>query len=130
MKINEYIKTKTIPLNEDRVSEEEVMDWLKDNPFPDDATLHKWAEDQGVDVHQVEAIMYGFATKYMKFWTGGLANKMGFTEEDADPKQLKMGIEVEAEHVDDEEMQKRIALDHLQESKFYYTKLKEMEKEI
>lgn len=41
-----------------------------------------------------------------------------------DPKELEMGIEVEKEHTDDEELAKKIALDHLAEDPHYYTKLK------
>lgn len=40
-----------------------------------------------------------------------------------------MGIEVEKEHTDDEEIAKRIALDHLKEFPDYYTRLKKMEDE-
>ena len=57
------------------------------------------------------------------------------TEDSVDLEQLKMGIEVELEHVPDgtssdlaHEIAKRIALDHLAENSKYYTYLKEMEK--
>lgn len=59
----------------------------------------------------------------------GVAVDKGFTEEDADPEQLKMGIEVETEHTDDPEIAKRVALDHLAEIPDYYTRLKKMEDE-
>jgi hypothetical protein len=48
-------------------------------------------------------------------------------DEDYDPEQLRMGIEVEKEHTDDEEIAKRIAKDHLDEFKDYYTRLEKME---
>lgn len=41
--------------------------------------------------------------------------------------QVQMGIKVEMEHTDDPMVALKIALDHLKESKEYYTKLKEME---
>lgn len=43
-----------------------------------------------------------------------------------DPKELEMGIKVELEdnHSDNEEIQKSIAKDHLDEDPKYYTKLK------
>jgi hypothetical protein len=59
----------------------------------------------------------------------GLSYKEGFTEEDADPEELKMGIEVEYEHTDSREISKKIALDHLAEIPDYYTRLKKMEEE-
>lgn len=46
---------------------------------------------------------------------------------DFDPKQLKMGIEIEKKHVNDEEMAKEIVMDHLVEFPDYYTRLKKME---
>ena len=49
------------------------------------------------------------------------------SEEDVDPEELKMGIEIEKEHTDDLEIAKTIALQHLAEDPKYYTKLKKME---
>ena len=45
-----------------------------------------------------------------------------------DSKELKIGIEVEKEHLDDPELSKEIAKDHLKEIPDYYTKLLTMEK--
>lgn len=50
-------------------------------------------------------------------------------EDQADPKELAMGIEVEMEHTDDPAMAKKIALQHLAEAPDYYTKLKQVEGE-
>ena len=52
----------------------------------------------------------------------------GRIPEDFYQEQLKIGIEVEKEHTPDEELAKKIAMDHLTEMPDYYTKLKEMEK--
>jgi len=57
----------------------------------------------------------------------GLADKKHFTEQDANPNELAMGIEVEKEHTADPTIAKKIALDHLAEHKKYYTYLKRME---
>ena len=67
------------------------------------------------------------------FLTNGMANKKKITEANVDPEQLKMGIEVEAEHSGNasplaRKIAERIALDHLAEIKDYYTRLHEMEK--
>jgi len=59
----------------------------------------------------------------------GEADKKGVTEDNVDPEQLKMGIEVEMEHTDDPEISKNIALDHLAEIPDYYTRLAAMEAE-
>ena len=59
----------------------------------------------------------------------GLADRKGFTEKDADPKELAMGIKVEMEHTTDPEVATKILLDHLAEISDYYTRLAKMEKE-
>jgi len=64
-----------------------------------------------------------------EFWEAGRAKKDGISEEDVDPDELSMGIEIEKEHVDDNSVAKKIALDHLAEIKDYYTRLKKMEDE-
>ena len=65
----------------------------------------------------------------MKAELHGRAEKKGFVEKDADPKELKMGIKVEMEHTDDPAVAKIISLDHLSEIPDYYTRLKKMEEE-
>jgi len=68
---------------------------------------------------------------------GGLADNMSLSDIadkhnvslDDIKKQLKMGIKVELEHVDDKQLAAEIARDHLVEDPKYYTKLKKMEKE-
>jgi hypothetical protein len=105
-----------------------LLSFFKDNQNPKDSELHAWAEKKGFDVHEVETQIYKLATKYANFFNDGKANKKGFEEKDADPKELKMGIEVEKEHTPDADVAKRIALDHLAELKDYYTRLKKMEK--
>lgn len=48
-------------------------------------------------------------------------------DEDFDTEQLAIGIEVEKEHTDNEDIAKAIAKDHLSEIPDYYTRLKAME---
>lgn len=50
-------------------------------------------------------------------------------EEDVDPDELEMGIEVEMEHTKDKNIAREVALDHLTELPDYYTKLKTIHKE-
>lgn len=47
-----------------------------------------------------------------------------------DPKQLKIGTEIEKEHTDDEKEAEKIAKDHLREHPKYYTYLRKMEKKL
>lgn len=58
---------------------------------------------------------------------GGLADKK--SPDDVDQEQLRMGVEVEMEHVDDPELAKEIAMDHLVEIPDYYSRLAQMEDE-
>jgi hypothetical protein len=109
---------------------DDVIFFLNTNPNPDDDDLHVWAEEQGYDVHEVETEIYKLATKFVSFLLGGKSNDEGINEEDVDPEQLEMGIEVEYEHTPDEDVAKKIALDHLSEYDTYYTLLKELENKM
>lgn len=59
---------------------------------------------------------------------GGLAD--GRPDSNFDPEQLAMGIKVEFEHTNDENLAKEIAKDHLVENAEYYTHLEEMEEKF
>lgn len=48
--------------------------------------------------------------------------------ETLDKKELEAGTQIEMEHTDDEEIARRIAIDHLTEDPKYYTHLIEMER--
>lgn len=63
------------------------------------------------------------------FFKTGKAAELEFTEEDADADELQLGIETEMEHTNNEEIAKKIALDHLAEISDYYTRLKVMEED-
>ena len=56
---------------------------------------------------------------------GGLADKK--SPKDFDPVKLEQGIAVELEHTSDRQIATEIAMDHLTEDPFYYTKLKAVE---
>ncbi len=62
-----------------------------------------------------------------KFFDAGKSVKEDVTEDGVDPDQLEMGMKVEMEHTDCEEVAKKITLDHLAEFPDYYTRLKKME---
>jgi len=112
----------------------EVTKFLLANPKPSDSEMHEWAKGKGLDIHDVEAVCYELAAKFIAFMNSGNAKKVGFTKGQADPEQLKMGIKVEMEHTDDPVLAEKITLDHLSENrasnKKYYTKLDGVEKEL
>jgi hypothetical protein len=108
-----------------------IMDFIKANPNSEDKSIHKLAKDLNIDTDQLEEKIYKILGSFLGY---GKANKNKFTENDADPEQLKMGIEIEMEHTNNKWIAKRIALDHLSEQwvkglkQTYYTDLKQMEK--
>jgi len=57
------------------------------------------------------------------FWGHGKANSEGFTLRDADKEELLIGSQIEMEHTTDNEVARRIALDHLSENPKYYTEM-------
>ena len=121
-KVNKYL----VEADEKNLKQK-IFDFFKKNPKPEDeAGVHKFAEELGMNTHKFEEAIYAVLGS---FFGAGFAKRDGFTEKDADPEQLKMGIKVEMEHTSDPLIAKRIALDHLTEIKDYYTRLAKMEKE-
>jgi len=103
-----------------------ILDFFKDNPRPMDDEVHAFAGELGIDKHEFEEQIYAILGDIFAY---GRAKEKGFTEADADPDQLRMGIKVEMEHTRCPLISKRIALDHLAEMPDYYTRLAKMEKE-
>ena len=63
------------------------------------------------------------------FLQAGKAFDENFKIEDADPKELEMGIKVEYEHTKSTFIATKICIDHLSECRDYYTRLAKMEEE-
>lgn len=109
--------------------EDKIIAFFSENPNAEDAKLHKWAEEQKLNVHEVETAIYALTTKMVKFLTGGMSVKKGVSAKSVDSTELRMGKGVEKEHTSDEDTAERIAVDHLSEIPDYYTRLKKMEDE-
>lgn len=105
-----------------------VMDFLEKNPEPSDDAWHAWAEREGFDVHQAEAVAYALAGRLVKFLRGGRSK--GVRPTGASDEEVVLGVEIESEHVDDEEIQRKIAYDHLEEFENYNTELRDMEERL
>ena len=107
----------------------EIAEFFKNNPAPLDDLIHAFAEERGMDHEMVEGYIYELLGS---FFGAGRAKEKGITENDVNPDQLRMGIEVEMEHTSNPIIAKRIAMDHLSEhnNSDYYTRLKKMEKEM
>ena len=124
MKFKEYLK-------EENNIEEKVLDFFMDVKNPTDKQVHKLADDLGISPHDLEQEIYELLST---FTSGGFAKEKGFKEEDADPKELKMGVDIEHEHLNKESkyakfLAKRTTLDHLAEIPDYNSKLAKMEGE-
>jgi hypothetical protein len=82
-------------------------------------------EDDNLNDIEAEANLKGTMT--FRNWTDSLNEiQTPAKEEDVNPKELKIGIEVEMEHTDSQAKAKVIALQHLAEDPKYYTKLKSL----
>jgi len=46
--------------------EQKVIDFIKKNPDPDDTKVHDFSETLGVDTHELEAVFYRLASKYVE----------------------------------------------------------------
>lgn len=123
-----------------------IIKFFKENPYPKDDQVHKFAEENGVDPHELESQIYAILSNKLtdEPRTEGVIMKEqqpvntkpipvgkhnDWPDSKFDPKELKMGIEVEKEHTDDTSITKLIAKDHLAEIPDYYTRLKKMEDE-
>ena len=109
---------------EEKSIEDKIIDFFRENPNPSDKVVHGFANDEGIDEHKFEEIIYKLFSKYVSI--GKNRNKK---DSEFDSKELKLGIKVEMEHIDDKSIAKEIAKDHLVELPDYYTRLIKMEKE-
>jgi hypothetical protein len=140
------------------VTLEQVSEFLRQNPTPEDSEFHQWAESLGVSPHAAEELAYQLAAQQVtgkppedtveggpeelkeassreRFWKvakelvrGGMAD--GKPDTKYPQKQVEMGVEVEKEHTPSPQIAKEIAKDHLEESPVYYTELDKMEKKL
>lgn len=57
---------KTLQKSKMKLTMEAVVNFLQENPNPEDYVLHEWAESKGFNVHAVEELVYQLATLYAK----------------------------------------------------------------
>jgi hypothetical protein len=46
--------------------EDKVLQFFKDNPNPNDDQVHELAESLGISPHDLETVIYGLLSRYMK----------------------------------------------------------------
>ena len=98
-------------LKELGLTEQEITDLINKNSYK------KGGELQGLTQSEIDTNVHNIATKF----------KLPLEYINS---QLKLGIKFEMEHTKDKSIASKIALDHLNESPYYYQKLTEMEKEL
>jgi len=103
--------------------EDRILDFFAANPNPNDDQVHKLADKLGIESDKFEGMIYKLLSSLIHLKGSEIP------DEKFDAEELKMGIEVEKEHVENAEVSKRIAKAHLVELPDYYTRLKKMEGE-
>jgi hypothetical protein len=108
-------------ISNDQSIRTEIIKFFKTNPQPSDDQMHGLASKLQLDPSELETLVYSILSDII---SGGLS---GGKDTPVDPKELEMGIAVEAEHTSDKGIQEKIARDHLAEDPKYYSKLQVME---
>lgn len=108
-------------INNDASLRAEIIKFFKSNPQPTDDQMHGLATKLQLDPSELETIVYSILSDII---SGGKSQGL---DNPVDPKELAMGIKVEAEHTKDEAIREKIARDHLAEDPKYYSKLQVME---
>ena len=106
-------------LSNDKALRTEIIKFFKANPQPTDVQMHGLAAKLQIEAPELETLVYSILSDII---SGG---ESGGKDIVVDPKELEMGIQVEAEHTSDSGIAEKIARDHLTEDPKYYSKLLE-----
>ena len=125
---NAVIKKVTQKLWYDRsmALREELINLFKRTPYPKDLQLRDFASRFNMEKDELKTEVYKLLSDFI--W-GRVFKHWNVSDDQFDPKELAMGIEVEQEHINDPIIAKAIAKAHLMEISDYYTRLKKMEDE-
>ena len=122
------------PANDpDEATETALLQFLVDNPNPDDTAVHAWAAKQKLDPSAVETMAYEFASLWARIaGPGSPAAKADLSK--IEPDALAQGIVHEYEHTvgtgpEDRVVAQYIAIPHIAENFDYYEEIDEMENE-
>jgi hypothetical protein len=130
---NKYAAEGSIPLLE------KIIEFFKENPEPDDSTVHSFAEKENIDPHELEEEVYSILGAFLG---GGKSNHPENKDKEYNPDQKEKGIKVEQEHVDGTNLPQeiidllaeKITEDHQSENDIsdleYYDRLLDDEKQM
>lgn len=122
-----YLKEEnSLSMLKDTKTIDKIIEFIKENPFPVDEQLHKFAGENNIEPDTMESHVYAILSVFL---TGG---KSKGKEADADKENKDIGFKIETEHVDtgidnkvvkhiEDILKTKIANDHLFETKTYYT---------
>jgi len=131
-RFNEYITEEN--KDEEKIIKELISFYTKSDKSPSDKEYHKLAEKLKVETDYLESLSYKIIHMIIR---GGLSSNF---KGEFDEKELKMGIEIEKEHMyidkNDKKsvilgdiLSEKISKDHISEISNYYSLLKKMEKD-
>jgi hypothetical protein len=111
---------------------EKIILWFEKNPYPLDSQLHEFAKSLGLEADVLETYIYAIVSCFI---SGGNFNAKKADASKFDPEEIKMGLIVEAEHIDKNNtnpviqkicnfFQHRITFDHLADNDKYYSQAK------
>ena len=123
--IEEFLQDDDQPKNAVAMTKS-IIKMIKSNPKLEDDTVHRLAQDFGMDPEKFEELIYAIMHNVLK---AGPGRHVDDPDDKYDAKQLAWGIKVEKEHTDCSIIAKEIAKDHLAELPDYYTRLAKMESE-
>lgn len=109
---------------DEEIPQKEILDFIMNNPTPSDDDFHSLADDLGIDPKRLEEMVYNMFHIFLTSF-----KHMNDPDEDFDPDELEMGIQVEYEHTNIRWLAKIIAKAHLSEFPDYYSRLKDMEEQ-
>lgn len=104
---------------------DKIVNFIRDNPFPKDEALHKFADDNDIEADMMEQYVYAILTLVL---AGGASKGK---EVEASKENMDIGHKIEIEHfeydTDNKVIKKmqevlihKIAIDHLTETNTYY----------
>ncbi len=125
MKLYQYIVESTEDPH--KKLENTVMRYLSSNLNPNENSLKDWAKSNNLNWEQIELIIFKIAAKHSKFLlVDGEQFDKKLNVNKLDINQIKKGIDVEKEHTSDENIARKIALDHLALHPNYFDYLEKM----
>jgi hypothetical protein len=105
---------------------DQILELFKNKENISNEDIINWAKKEGYSELEVENTVCEILSNFLSV---GKAKEEDIRKKDVSKKELKDGKKVEMEHVKDEQLAEKIALDHLAEIPDYYNRLKKMEEQ-